>query len=102
LVGQKMPCRVAVEGMRDTDFVADLAEQAEVSAGVLGHFKAGPWDPAGGIVDDAKEGEPRSAVLEPLVIAGVDLQEHALLGIALTPRAVLAAPLLGPRAAYPS
>jgi hypothetical protein len=71
--------------MRDTDFMADLAEQAEVSAGVLGLFKTSARDLAGGVVDDSKKGEPRTAVLEPKVITGVDLQEHAFLGIALTP-----------------
>ena len=55
-------------------------------------------DGARGVVDGEQEGEARAALLEPGVVAAVDLEQHPRLWHALAPHAVLwraAPPRLG-------
>ena len=62
---------VAVEGERDAAASDDLLQQ--VAAGVLGGAEQRAHDRAGGVVDGEQEGEARAALLEPGVVAAVDM-----------------------------
>lgn len=56
-------------------------------------------DFSGGIVDSSQEAEIGASAFEPIVVASVNLQQHALLGIALSAAAMLWWPSL-PGTAY--
>ena len=83
---------VAIEGERDAAAPDDLLQQEEVAAGVLGGAEEGVHGCAGRIVDGEQQGEARAALLEPGVMAAVDLKQHPLAGHPLTPDAVLGRP----------
>ena len=83
---------VAVEGERDAAAPDDLLQQEEVAARVLDGAEEGVHGCAGRIVDGEQEGEARAALLEPGVVAAVDLEQHPLAGHPLTPDTVLGRP----------
>ena len=83
---------VAVEGERDAAAPDDLLQQQEVAARVLDGAEEGVHGCAGRIVDGEQQGEARAALLEPGVMAAVDLQQHPLAGHPLTPDTVLGGP----------
>ena len=76
---------VAVHGHRDAPAAHHLPEQLEVALGILLLPEAGPGDQAGGVIDAADQGEVGSSTLQPVVTAAVDLEQHALPGIAVPP-----------------
>ena len=57
--------------------------------GILSLPKEGIRDDVRGIVDGADQGEPGGASLQPVVPAGVELEQHAFLGVAVTSAAML-------------
>ena len=71
---------------------SELAEDVEVAGGRLLFVEPAGEDLARGVIDRGMEDEPRSAVLEPGVMAAVELDEHPFLGHAITARAVLGWP----------
>jgi hypothetical protein len=71
---------VRVEAQGQAVGTGRLDEHLEVARGVLLLAEGGPGDEPGGIVDAAHEREPRAAILEPVVLAAIDLEEHARLG----------------------
>ena len=83
---------VAVEGERDAAAPDDLLQQQEVAARVLDGAEEGVHGCAGRIVNGEQEGEARAALLEPGVVAAVDLEQHPLAGHPLTPDTVLGRP----------
>ena len=83
---------VAVEGERDAAAPDDLLQQQEVAARVLDGAEEGVHGCAGRIVNGEQEGEARASLLEPGVVAAVDLEQHPLAGHPLTPDTVLGRP----------
>ena len=64
---------VAIDGVGDAHLAADIAQQAEIAAGVFAFVEAGARHLAGGVVDDGEEREVRTATLQPVVQARVYL-----------------------------
>ena len=85
---------VGVDRHGDAATADHLAEDVEVPLGVLLVSEDGPGDQAGGVVNGADQAQVWPASLEPVVAAGVNLEEHAGPGIPVT-----AAPVLGGTAA---
>lgn len=71
---------VRVEAQGQAVGMGRLDEHLEVARSVLLLAEGGPGDESGGIVDAAHEREPGTAILEPVVPAAIDLEEHACLG----------------------
>ena len=55
-----------------------LLDQQEVATGVLGGAEQRVHDGARGVVDGEQQGEARASLLEPGVVAAVDLEQHPL------------------------
>src|SRR5712692_8747236 len=68
---------IAVEAERDAVAAQQAAAQAKVAAGVFGGEELGHGDVAGGVVEEAEQGELRAAVFEPVVQAAVEKQHLA-------------------------
>jgi hypothetical protein len=57
--------------------------ELEVAFGILLVAEDSPGNHVGGIVNAAYQAEARSSALEPVVRAGINLEKHALLGVAV-------------------
>src|SRR5207245_3528307 len=75
---------VGIGGHGDAESRHRLAHDGEVTLGILLFSEASPGNLAGGVVDGADQAQIRTAALEPVVAAGIHLQQHAFLGIAVT------------------
>ena len=69
---------VAVDDLREALRGDDREEQHEVARGILLLAEDRARHRARGVVDGAQQAEPRTAALEPVVGAAVELEEHAL------------------------
>ena len=65
---------------RGTKATDDPFHQQEVAPGVLLGLEDGVHHRAGGIIHCQQQYEPGSPLLQPGMMAAVDLQQHALLG----------------------
>ena len=72
--------------------VPHLLHEQEVAARVLDGAEEGVHGCAGRVVDGEQQGEARASLLEPGVMAAVDLQQHPLARHPLTPGTVLGWP----------
>ncbi len=77
------PMAIGIQRHRDAVSLYHLPEQLEVPFGILCLAEARPGHPASRIIDAAHQAEPGTTPLQPVVPAGVDLQQHALAGIAI-------------------
>jgi hypothetical protein len=77
-----------VQGEWDAPPPDDLAHDLEVALGVLLFAEASRQHLTGGVVDGSDQTQVGSPPFQPVVPAGVDLHEHARLGIAVTPASV--------------
>jgi hypothetical protein len=82
---------VGIDGEGKLAAVGDEAEELEVATGVLSGAEECP-DPPGGVIDAAHQREPGTAILEPVVITGIDLDEGALLSGPFAAPAMLGGP----------
>ena len=80
---------IAVQGERDAAVADHLLHEQELAAGILGVAEQRVRDRACGVVDDEQQGEARTSLLEPGVVAAVDLEQHPRPWHALAPHAVL-------------
>src|SRR4051812_19154045 len=80
---------VAVDGQGSSRGADDLLDEEEIAVGILGLTEQGIRDDVGGIVDGANEGQERATVLEPIVAATIELEQHAFLRRAVAARAML-------------
>ena len=76
---------VVVEGERDARAAQHLLHEQEVAAGVLDGSEQRVHDGARGVVDGEQQGEARAALLEPGVVAAVELEQHPRPWHALAP-----------------
>ena len=90
---------VAVQGHWDTVALDGLFEHQHVAVGVLLLPKQGGGDRPGGVVDGPYQSQVGTPAHEPVVPAAVDLQQHPLLRVALTPAIALGGPAR-PRATH--
>ena len=74
---------VAVDRHRDAVPHHHLVHELEVAFGILLVAEDSPGNHVGGIVNAAYQAEARSSALEPVVRAGINLEKHALLGVAV-------------------
>lgn len=88
----KDPMAIRIGGQGEAWAEGELAEEVEVAGGRFLLVEPAGEDLAGGIVDGGMEDEARAAVLEPGMMAAVELDEHPFLGHALTARAMLGWP----------
>lgn len=91
---------IAVRGDGDALGLGEGVEDLEVAVRVFLIPKRGRGDFTGGVVLDGHQGEARAALLEPIVVAPVELHEQALLWHPL-PAAAVAGRATVPRAAQP-
>ena len=84
---------VAVEGDRAAMGLEIALQGLEVGEGALRRHEAQLHQPAGRIVDEDEQGARVGAILEPAVLAAVDLHQLAQ-GLAAQPRLVEAPALL--------
>ncbi len=80
---------VAVEGQGDSPLADQSLQEHQVAAGVLAGAENGLGHGAGGVVHGDEQRQLRSPVLQPGMVAAVDLHQHALLGHAPAPEPVL-------------
>ncbi len=71
---------IAVDGQGDPIAAYDSLHQQEVAPGVLLRSEESIGHRPGGIVHRQQQDESGSSILQPAVMAAVDLQQHALLG----------------------
>ena len=83
------PVAVAIEGQGNPMAADDPFHQQEVAPGVLLGVEDSVGYHAGGVVHRQQQDEPGSPLLQPGVVAAVDLQKHALVGHPLPPYPVL-------------
>lgn len=83
------PVAIGVSSQGKTGTQGELPEDLEVTGGGLLIVEPAGEDLACGVVDGGMEDEPRAAILEPGMMAAVELDEHAFLGHALAAGAVL-------------
>lgn len=81
---------IAVDGHRNASPPHHLAKQLEVPLGVLVLTEACPRHQARGVINAAHQAEPGPTPFQPVMPAGIDLQEHAF-----SRHAVTAAPMAG-------
>ena len=74
------PVPVSVDCQGDAVAADQTLHQQKVAPGVLLGLEDGVGDRAGGIIHRQQQDEPGSPLLQPGVVAAVDLQEHAFLG----------------------
>ena len=74
---------IAVHGDGDAFGLYELSQHHEVPMGILLVPKRGGEDVAGGIVDGREERQARAPLLEPIMVAAVELHEQAGSGHAL-------------------
>lgn len=86
----KDPMAIRVDRGREAVAADELAEEEKIAVGVFLQAKHPAQDTAGGIIDGGEEDEPGAAVLEPRVVAAIELDEETRLGHALA-----AAPMPG-------
>jgi len=82
------PVPVAVDGERHAVPANGVAQDREVTGGVLLVAERRPGHDPGRIVDSADEGQPWTALGQPVVATAVELDEEAGLGHPVTPAAV--------------
>ena len=80
---------IAVQRQWNAPALDQALQQREVSGGVLAGAKHGVDHGAGGIVHRQQQGELGAAVLQPGVMAAVQLQQHPSLGHPLAAKTVL-------------
>ena len=80
---------VAVEGQGDSPLPDQALKEHKVAAGILARAEYRLGHGAGGVVHDQQQDETRSPILQPRMVAAVDLHQHALLGHAPAPEPVL-------------
>ena len=80
---------VAVEGQGDSPLPDQALQEHQVAAGVLAGAEDGLSHGAGGVVHGDEQRQLRSPVLQPGMVAAVDLHQHPLLGHAPAPEPVL-------------
>ena len=73
---------VVIERERPAVRRHELLDQEEVAVGILGQPEQRRRNLAGGVINGRDEGEAWPAPLQPVVWAGVDLHQHARLGVA--------------------
>ena len=74
---------VAVDRCRYTCAADHLAEDRQVAASILSRLEVRCRHLSGGVVDHSEERDVGEVRAEPAMKAGIDLEEHALLWIAL-------------------
>jgi len=79
---------VGIGSHRDAQPAHGFAHHLEVALGIFLLTEAGRGDSAGGVVDGAEQAENGSSALEPVVAAGVDLEEHPLPRVSIATAAV--------------
>jgi len=79
----KDPMAIGVDRGREAIAADELTEEEEVAVGVLLRAKHGAQDTTGGIVDGGEEDETGATVLEPGMVAAIELDEEARLRHAL-------------------
>ncbi len=91
-VGIRAKDAMAIRVDRGREAVAadEVAEEETIAVGVFLQAKHPAQDTAGGIIDGGEENETGAAVLEPRVVAAIELDEETRLGHALA-----AAPMPG-------
>ena len=87
--GQEDAVAVGVERQRESAATRDLLHQGEVAARVLGRPEQRVGHIAGRVVDREQQGEARTALLQPGVMAAVNLEQHPLARHPRAPHAVL-------------
>ena len=80
---------VAIKGQGDSPLPDQPFQEHQVAAGVLAGAECRLGHGAGGVVHGDEQRQLRSQVLQPGMVAAVDLHQHALLGHAPAPEAVL-------------
>ena len=80
---------VSVEGQGDSPLPDQALQEHQVAAGVLGGVENGLGHGAGGVGHGDEQRQLRSPVLQPGMVAAVDLHQHALLWPAPAPEPVL-------------
>ncbi len=80
---------VAVQRQENAPALDQAIQQHEVAPGVLAGAKHGVGHRAGGVVHGQQQGEFRSPVLQPGVMAAVKLHQHPCLGHPLAAETVL-------------
>ena len=80
---------VAIKGQGDSPLPDQPFQEHQVAAGVLGSAECRLGHGAGGVVHGDEQRQLRSPVLQPGMVAAVDLHQHAFLGHAPAPEAVL-------------
>ena len=91
LTGVVLECgvAVAVEGQGNSTLADQTLQEHQVAAGVLGGAEDGLGHGAGGVVHRDEQRQLGPPVLQPGVLAAVDLHQHPLLGHATAPEPVL-------------
>jgi hypothetical protein len=79
----KDPMAIRVDCGREAVAADELTEEEEIAVGVLLRAKHGAQDTARGIVDGGEEHEAGAAVLEPRMVAAIELDKEARLRHAL-------------------
>ena len=85
----KTPCRSVVEGQGNSPAPDQPVHQDEVAPGILSLPEDGVGDNTGGIVHCQQQDETRSPLLQPRMVAAVDLDQHSGPGHPLPPDPVL-------------
>ncbi len=79
---------VMIKGMRQTGFSHDMLQELKIPLRVFLFTEKGISHLTRGIIYSPNQGHLRSPPLQPVVMAGINLQEHALLGKPLSAGAV--------------
>ena len=80
----KDPMAIGVHRGREPVAADEVTEEEEIAVSILFRTKHGAQDTAGGIVDGGEEDETGAAVLEPWMVAAIELDEEARLRHALS------------------
>ena len=83
---------VAVEGQGDSPLTDQALQEHQVAAGVLAGAEDGLSHGDGGVVHGYEQRQLWSPVLQPGMVAAVDLHQHTLLGHAPASEVVLLRP----------
>jgi len=91
-VAVKDPMPIGVGRSREAIAPDELAQEEEVAVGVLLETEDAPQHAAGGVIDGGQQHKPRAAVLQPGVVAAVQLDQEAGLRHALAAAAMAGRP----------
>ncbi len=69
---------VAVEGHKASMFMRISLQRAEIAERALGRHELQMHQGAGRVVDEDEQGAGRSAILEPVMIRAIDLDQLAI------------------------